>query len=91
MCEVIDAILAEGMERGIARGITQGISQGISQGETIKLISMICRKMNKGKNAVAIAEELDEEPEVVERIYGVAKSFAPEYDAREIFKALQAE
>lgn len=87
MCEVIDAILAEGMERGISRGITQGITQG----ETIKLISMICRKMNKGKNAIVIAEELDEEPEVVERIYGVAKSFAPEYDAREIYKVLQAE
>lgn len=99
MCAVIDAILTEGMEKGIAQGIEkgieqgipQGIAQGIAQGETIKLISMICRKIKKGKDAVVIAEELDEEPLVVERIYGVAKSFAPEYDAREIYKVLQAE
>ena len=91
MCAVIDAILTEGMEKGIAQGVEKGIAQGIPQGETIKLISMICRKMKKGKNTVVIAEELDEEPETVERIYGVAKSFAPEYDAREIFKVLQPE
>lgn len=91
MCAVVDAILTEGLERGIAQGIEKGIEQGIPQGEILKLISMICRKMKKGKNAVVIAEELDEEPEIVERIYGVAKSFSPEYDAREIFKVLQAE
>lgn len=83
--------IEKGIEQGIPQGIAQGIAQGIPQGETIKLISMICRKMKKGKNAVVIAEELDEEPETVEQIYGVAKSFAPEYDAREIFKALQSE
>lgn len=83
--------LEKGIEQGIAQGIPQGIAQGIAQGETIQLISMICRKMKKGKNAVVIAEELDEETEVVERIYEVAKSFAPEYDAREIFKVLPSE
>lgn len=69
--------------------LEEGIEIGISQGEIQKLVSLVCRKLQKGKNAVIIAEELDEEPALVNQIYEVAKTFAPDYDERKICKALE--
>lgn len=80
MCEVLDAY--------IAKGIEQGIPQGIPQGETRKLVSLVCRKLKKGKEENVIAEELEEEPDLIEHICEIAETFAPEYDIIEICKLL---
>ena len=48
-------------DRGIQQGINQGIQQGINQGEKLKLISIICRKLAKGKSVPVIAEELEQD------------------------------
>ena len=69
--------------------LEEGIEIGISQGEIQKLVSLVCRKLQKGKNAVIIAEELDEEPALINQIYEVAKTYAPDYDERKICKALE--
>lgn len=50
-------------------------------------IQCICKKLRKGKTVVAIAEELEEDISVIEKIYAVAKKFAPEYDVDEILRA----
>ncbi len=65
------------------------LEEGISQGETLKLVSQICRKLQKGKNATVIAEELEEEQTLVDQICEVAKSFAPNYDEQAICEALK--
>ena len=52
----------------------------------MKLISMICKKLQKGKVAAQIAEELDEELNLVQNICDVAKKCAPEYDADEVYR-----
>lgn len=70
----------EGEETGIQIGRVEGSDQ--------KLISLICRKLKRGKTPECIAEELEEELEVVERICKVAKEFAPEYDTMKIYEAL---
>lgn len=82
-------IRRDSLEEGIAQGISQGIAQGISQGGTIKLISLISRKLKKGKTAAVIAEELDEELSLVEYICKAAESFAPDYDTEKIYEAIQ--
>jgi hypothetical protein len=49
----------------------------------------VCKKALKGKDAVTIANELEEDDVgKVQRIMDVAKSFAPDYDVEEIYKKL---
>lgn len=76
MCEVLDAYIARGIE------------QGIPQGETRKLVSLVCRKLKKGKEENVIAEELEEELKLIKHICEIAETFAPEYDVVAICKAL---
>ena len=51
--------LREEFARGVNEGISRGISQGLSQGEYLTLISLVQRKIKKGKNLKEIAEDLD--------------------------------
>ena len=73
----------------LEEGIQQGISQGIIQGETTKLISLVCRKLRKGKTAATIAEELEEDLALVKSIYKTAERFAPDYDTEKVYEAFQ--
>ncbi|MDE6567617.1 MAG: hypothetical protein K2K70_07790 [Lachnospiraceae bacterium] len=74
----------------LEEGYSRGREDGYSQGETAKLTSVICRKLQKGKTAETIADELEEDLETVKHICQTAESFAPEYDVHEICKILQA-
>lgn len=71
--------------------IQQGIDEGIERGAAQKLISMVCKKMVKGKRPDTIAEELEEDREVIARIYNVAEKYAPDYDVDEIYRELYPE
>lgn len=79
-----DAELHMKMEREEA--FEDGHIKGMEQGKTMKLITQICRKKQKSKAPEAIAEELEENPEQVKRIYDIADEFAPEYDAEKIYE-----
>ena len=87
-----EAGIAEGRKTGIAEGRKTGIAEGhkigLAEGEQRKLIQIICRKLQKGKNAEQIAEELEEAPNLVANICHVAALFAPDYDYDKIMKAL---
>lgn len=72
-----------------AEGREEGERHGRMQGSDLKLISQICRKLGKGKTAAAIADELDEDLDVVEQICEIAAGFAPEYNTEKIYEALQ--
>lgn len=63
---------------------------GYSRGAEKTLLSLITRKLRKGKSPETIAEELDEDISVILPICDVAKDFAPEYDVQEIYEALHA-
>lgn len=65
------------------------LEEGREEGGLVKLISMVCRKLVRGKAPETIAEELEEELDIVEDICKVAEDYAPEYDAKKIYEALQ--
>jgi predicted transposase/invertase (TIGR01784 family) len=74
-------------EEGEAKGRAEGKAEGRTEGESYKLVSMVCRKLRKGKEPERIAEELEEEVELIQRICQVAKEFGPGYDDEKVFKA----
>lgn len=68
-----------------------GYAQGEENGEEKKLIEQICKKMKKNLSAKEIANILEEDEEIVQRIYDIARSFAPDYDIEKIWKRLNEE
>ena len=87
MCNLSDAI----EERGIKKGIEQGIERGLSLGEEKKLIEQVCRKMQKNKDAMTIARELEEDEAVIQRIYDAAVNTDPDYDKEKVYAFLHKE
>ena len=51
-------------------GVEIGKAQGIKFGERRKLIEMVYKKMKRGKTVEEIADDLEENIEVVKQIYG---------------------
>lgn len=78
----------QGRKQDREEGRKQGREEGRKQGAFQKLISMVCKKMVKGKSPEAIAEELEEDRETIERIYTAARKYAPEYEADKIYKEI---
>ena len=65
----------------------RGIQQGINQGEKLNLISIICRKLAKGKSVPVIADELEQDDiTFVSEICKIAEGFAPDYDTGKIYE-----
>lgn len=54
-----------------------------------KLISRVCKKIQKNCNISEIAEMLEEDEKEVQRIYDVAVQYGPEYDVKQIFEKLK--
>ncbi len=67
----------------------KGRAAGIAEGDAVRLISLICRKLSKGKPLETIADEVEEDPEVIRPICEIARSFAPDYDYGKIYAAMQ--
>ena len=74
-------------EEGEAKGRAEGKAEGRTEGESYKLVSQVCRKLRKGKEPERIAEELEEEVALIQRICQAAKEFGPGYDEEKVFKA----
>lgn len=75
----------------VAEARDEGKAQGTVMGRELTLISQVCKKLNKGKDRAQIAEELEEDIAVIERICDAARTFAPEYDEEEIYEKLHEE
>ncbi len=58
------------------------------EGRQMRLIQMVCRKLGKGKDAKAIADDLEEDPAEIADICEAAAAFAPEYDCEKVFEAM---
>ena len=70
-------------------GIEQGLKQGLKQGEMLMLISMVNKKMQKGKSIEEIAEDLEEDRETIEKIANVIKENGHDINADEVYKMLK--
>lgn len=66
----------------------EGLQEGRNEGERLMLISMVQKKMGKGKTLTAIAEELEEPETVIEPIYVLVKE-NPEYTREAVYKLLE--
>lgn len=67
-------------------GEEHGKKIGEEIGRDMKLIEMVCRKLKKGKTMEQIAEELEEETDVIAAICKAAEAAAPEYDCNEVYE-----
>ncbi|MCI9132652.1 MAG: Rpn family recombination-promoting nuclease/putative transposase [Lachnospiraceae bacterium] len=66
----------------------QGHEAGVDVGMEKKLIEQVCRKLQKGKGAEEIAEDLDEDLGEIRKICQAAREFAQEYDSASILEKL---
>lgn len=57
--------------------------------DMLRLIKMVCRKLQKGKCVEAIAEELEEEVTVIEKICHAVEVSGTNQDAEKIYVTLQ--
>ncbi|WP_206671760.1 hypothetical protein [Holdemania massiliensis] len=57
-----------GRKEGLQQGKLEGKQEGLQQGILISKIHLIRKKMAKGKTAEAIAEDLEEETALIQKI-----------------------
>lgn len=69
-------------------GMAKGEEIGMTKGEFKKLISLICKKLEKGYEIEQIAEMLEEDESSIRTIVEIARKYAPEYDTAKILKEL---
>lgn len=65
-----------------------GREEGREEGELIKLVQLVCKKIEKGKSVSEIADALEEAEDTISRIVTIASQYAPEYDVDAICKEL---
>ncbi len=69
-------------------GREEGRKLGQAEGALRKLVSQVCRKLCKGKNADEIAMELEEDIGQIRSICDAAQELAPEYDKDSVYEKL---
>ena len=56
-----------------AEGLAEGRAEGLAEGDYFRLIQQIKKKIEKSKNLIQIADELEETPEDIESLYHCIK------------------
>ena len=80
------SILTEYDEEKVKRTYKE---EGREEGSKKRLVELICKKLRKGKEIPQIADEVEEEEDLVKKICDIADSCGPEYDADKVFAAVQ--
>ena len=83
MTQIVKMIFDDGLKEGIEQGIEQGQKLGVEY----KLIEQSCVKLRKGKKPEEIADELEEEGQLITDICKTAEPFAPDYDCKGVYQA----
>ena len=65
--------MANGLKQGLEKGLKQGLEQGRASGKVQKLIQQACKKYQKGLTVEETAEMLEEDTEVIAKIYDAIK------------------
>ena len=76
----------KGIEIGKAQGIELGKVQGIEFGERRKLIEMVYKKIKRGKSVEEIADDLEEDIEVINPIFNEIEKVGLDKSLEEIIK-----
>lgn len=73
--------------------LQEKLNRSRKEGETVgdlrRMVMLVCKKMKKNKTLAEIAEDLEEEAEIIEPFYRAAEKFAPEYDPKLVFEEMQ--
>lgn len=87
--EAMHTLLTEYDEKKTMEYLRQdAYDDGVTEGEMKLMVSLICKKLSKGKSVNQIADDLEEDVSKIKEIYDVAKDFAPEYDVKKILEKL---
>lgn len=78
-----------GKEIGKEKGIEIGKAQGIEFGERRKLIEMVYKKMKRGKTVEEIADDLEEDIEVINPIFNEIEKVGLDKSLEEIIKKVK--
>lgn len=65
-----------------------GFADGLKRGEMAKLINLVCKKTKKSYTPQQIAEQLEEDVELVEKICNLARESIPQFDEKYILNIL---
>ena len=87
--ETMGYVRRDAYRDGEKAGIEQGLKQGLKQGEMLMLISMVNKKIQKGKSIEEIAEDLEEDRETIEKIAKVIEENGQDINADEVYKMLK--
>ena len=68
---------------------TMLINEGREEGRCKNIISLVLRKIRKGYSAIEIADILEEDKNVVQKIYDAAVAESPDYDIEKIYRRLK--
>lgn len=63
--------------------------EGIEDGELLKLIQQVCRKLQKGLTSEAIASDLEEEPQLIQKICEAISQSGRDATTSEIYRIFQ--
>ena len=61
------------VEEALEYRYNEGVEDGIERGRLLALIDQVCRKLARGKSAQEIAEDLEEEQEMIEKVCEAAE------------------
>lgn len=88
---LMSSSLEDGRQMGLKQGLQEGLQQGIARGESMKLISQVHKKMQKGKTVTEISDELEEDIHIIDHIYQVINKQDMLYDMDEIYREIFSE
>lgn len=69
--------------------LKEGYEDGFNDGKLTNLVTLVCRKLRKGKSPEIIADELEEDLDTIKPLCDVAYRYAPDYDIQQIVKEYQ--
>ena len=78
--------MEDALEVRYEEGFEEGFENGEEKGRAVTLIQLVRRKLQKGKTFAAIAEELEEAPETVEKICKAVESCGVDSDIDKIYE-----
>ena len=76
-------------QAGKDEGLKEGRKEGRVEGLELKLIHQVCKKLSKNLSVPEIADMLEEDETMIQRIVDIAIPSAPDYDAEKILEKLK--
>ena len=79
-----DRLIKQGEQIGLERGERLGLERGLERGSVEKLVELVIKRMRKGDTSEQIAELLEEDMELIRKIYTVVQEIGMDSSSSEI-------